>query len=361
MAPYHHIGEGIELVAVAARRSFTESDATGLEVRRLRCLETELSLRHGRMVNLVPWFLGRGYWMIGMDRALADADLIHTAETFFGFSLQAARVAQRRGRPLVVTVKETIPDIETVHAIRRHGREAAVKAEVDAATSLYLPISEAAASALEMEGVDRSRMEIVPPGVDVARFQPSERDHRDPLELLFVGPAIWRKGLLEAVRGLALVRRQLPARLTIVGSGADLGRAMRVARKLGIEDAIRLWPRLRYADMPERYREADVLLAPSIPTRTWQEQDSMAVVEAMAAGLPVVATPGGNRRELLGDEAYWSAPGDYIDLSERVIEALGEPDEARRRGAVLCARAKEVHDVAVIGQRLASAYRKVVG
>ena len=361
MAPYRLLEAEFELVAVAARKCFTESHATGLEVRRLRCPETEISLRRGRLLNMAPWFLGVGYSMIGLREAVADADIIHTAETYFGFSLQSARAATKLRRALVVTVKETIPEVEKVHPLRRHGREATVKAQVDAATSLYLPISAAAATSLEMEGVDPARMQIVPPGVDTERFRPCEREPTESLEILFVGPALWRKGILEAVRALALVRRQVPARLTILGGRADLGRALALARELGLEASVRHRARVTYAEMPAIYQAADLLLAPSIPTRTWQEQDSMAVLEAMATGLPVVATPGGIRRELLREQGYWCAPGDYIDAANQVLEVIASPDEARRRGALLRARAELDHGLGVVSGRLADAYRRAAG
>jgi glycosyltransferase involved in cell wall biosynthesis len=361
LAPYRALQPEFELFAVAARRSFTESDATGLEVRRLRCPETEISVRRGKLLNMAPWFLGLGYSMIGLRQAVADADIIHTAETYFGFSLQSARAATKLGRALVVTVKETIPDVEKVHPLRRHGREATVKAQVDVATSLYLPISGAAAAALEMEGVDPGRMRIIPPGVDTERFRPREREPAGAAEILFVGPALWRKGILEAIRALALVRRQLPARMTILGGGADLGRALDLAGELGLTASVRHLARVPYAEMPALYQAADLLLAPSIPTRTWQEQDSMAVLEAMATGLPVVATPGGIRRELLGDEGYWCAPGDFIDAANRLLEVIGSPAEAARRGAILRARAEQEHSLGVVSAKLAEAYRRVVG
>jgi glycosyltransferase involved in cell wall biosynthesis len=361
LAPYRALQPEFELFAVAARRCFTESDATGLEVRRLRCPETEISVRRGKLLNMAPWFLGLGYSMLGLRHAVADADVIHTAETYFGFSLQSAHAASKLGRALVVTVKETIPDVEKVHPLRRHGREASVKAEVDAATTLYLPISGAAATSLEMEGVDPKRMRVVPPAVDVERFRPGARPPGEPTEILFVGPALWRKGILEAIRALALVRRQLPARLTILGGGADLVRALDLAHELGLGASVRHLARVPYAEMPALYQGADVLLAPSIPTRTWQEQDSMAVLEAMASGLPVVATPGGIRRELLADEGFWCAPGDYIDAADRLLEVIGAPAEAARRGAILRARAEQKHALGVVSAKLADAYRQVAG
>jgi glycosyltransferase involved in cell wall biosynthesis len=286
-------------------------------------------------------------------------DVIHAAETYFGFSLQSARAARKMGRPLVVTVKQTIPEVEQLHPLRRLGRDRLVKEEVRQAAALFIAVSRSAAAALRQEGVPPDRIEVVPPAVDVSSFTRADRSSSETFRVLFVGPALWRKGLLEAVRALALVRQTRPAQLTIVGDGPDLPRALHIAEAIGVRDAIQIVKWTPHAKMVRHYLDADVLLAPSIPTRTWQEQDSLAVLEGMAAGLPVVATASGVRLDMLGDEAYWVAPGDFLDISERLLEIASSPTEAFRRGQVLHARARERHDVSVVGARLASCYRRI--
>ncbi len=360
MAPYMHLGPGLTPVGIAARRCFTEVDAVRLEVRRVPCPVTEVSIRHGKLLNYVPWFLGRGYWLVGLERALADCDVVNTAETYFGFSLQAARAARRLGRPLVVTVKETIPDLEGLHPLRRFGRERAVKQEVTGSASAFIAVSAAAASALRQEGVEPERITIVRPSVDTNRFVPGQPSTGEPFRILFVGPALWRKGLYDAVRALAVVRRCIDARLTIVGAGSDLGPALAVAERLGVRSAITATGRLHHAQMPAQYAAADLLLAPSIPTRTWQEQDSEAVLEAMSCGLPVVSTSLGIRRELLGAEGHFVAAGDFNEMAEAVQEIAAVPEQAAREGAILRARAVEHHDVTVIGAELSRVYRGVL-
>jgi glycosyltransferase involved in cell wall biosynthesis len=361
MAPYRHLGHGFEVIALAARRCFTESDGTGVEVRRLACLETAVSVAHGKRIHYLPWFFGYGYWLLGLRRAMRDIDVIHTADTYFGFSLQAARLAEATGRPLVVTAKETVPDVERAHPIRKYGRDAAVKAEVRQVARLYLAVSELAAAALQYEGVAADHIRIVPPAVDAGAFVPRPKQDSNHLRILFVGPALWRKGVLDAVRALGVVLRERPAIMTIVGTGADLREALRIAGRLGILDSIRVVPFAPYAEMPRYYQEADVLLAPSIATRTWQEQDSMAVLEAMSCQLPVIATPGGIRRELLGVNGYWVAPGDFLDIGERVIDVANAPDQAALTGAVLRRRVLERHDLPVVALQLASCYESILG
>ena len=106
---------------------------------------------------------------------------------------------------------------------------------------------------------------------------------------------------------------------------------------------------------------ADVLLAPSIPTRTWQEQDSMAIVEAMAAGLPVVATSGGVRSELLGTEGWWVAPGEPREAAARLLEVAAQPTLTAARTDILRQRARRNHDIAVAGATMSGVYRAVCG
>jgi glycosyltransferase involved in cell wall biosynthesis len=274
--------------------------------------------------------------------------------------MQAARAARRLQRPLVVTVKETIPEVERVHPIRRRGREASVKREVRDAAQLLIAVSEAAKQALRQEGVEAGRIAHVPPAVDCEQFRPSGREPDGIFRILFVGPALWRKGVIEAVRALRLVRDGYPARLTIVRGGADADEALSAAAKLGVLDAVTVVPQVPHDQMPALYQEADVLVAPSIPTRTWQEQDSLAVLEAMASRIPVVATAGGIRRELLGEEGYWAAAGDWIELAERLLEVAGDPKGAGRRAQALRERAVACHSVPRVAESLANCYRSVL-
>ena len=347
-------------VAIGARRCFTESSAVGLPVRRVVCPVTELSVRHGKALDYVPWFFGHSCSLLGLGRALEGAAIVNTAETYFGFSDQAATEAARLRVPLVVVVKETIPDVERLHPLRRHGLETGHKRRVRAQAAVFIAVSRAAAVALEQEGVEPARIVVVPPAVDTAAFHPGARVAGPGPRLLFVGPALWRKGVFEAVRALVVLRRHAPATLTIVKGGADLAEALRIATQAGVRDHIEVLPSVPHREMPAVYARSDVLLAPSIPTRTWQEQDSLAVLEAMAAGVPVVATAGGIRRELLGEDARWAPVGDFAGLAERVLELLESPAAAQRQAALLRARAVAHHDLSVVAAQLEAAHTSVL-
>jgi glycosyltransferase involved in cell wall biosynthesis len=358
-APYAWLRSRIQVEAFAARRSLAEVAAVPLDKRLLRCPETELSLRHARTLNRATWFFGRGYQLLGLEERLGGFDVINTAETYFGFSLQAARAAKRLDIPLVVTVKETIPEAERVHRWRRRGFESRTKAEVKNSAERFIAVSKLAAAALLQDGVDPKRITVIPPGVDVETFQPVRARRRSEVRALFVGPVIWRKGIFEALRAVALQTPNACVQLTIVGAGADLGEAKRLAARLDLDSRVRFLGRQPYAAMSALYQQSDILLAPSIPTQTWQEQDSQAVLEAMACGLPVISSETGNRRELLGDLAYWSPPGNFLELGETLSRAVSDRSSWAERAIGARQRVEERHAIAVVGEQLSDLYREV--
>lgn len=129
--------------------------------------------------------------------------------------------------------------------------------------------------------VDPHRLEVVPYGVDSARFHPAKAKARcGPLRVVFVGQLSQRKGLsylLQAVSHLDPAQFELTLVGPVVGSGRGLARFAGTYRHV---DAV-----TPHA-MPEVYRQADVLVLPSLV-----EGSALVVLEAMASGLPVVVTP----------------------------------------------------------------------
>ncbi len=148
------------------------------------------------------------------------------------------------------------------------------------------------------EGLRKSLVEVVPwpiePSID---RQPAPRPRAKlPRRLLFVGGLIPEKGPETLIRALAVALVRVPdLRLTLVGDGpADFRKELdSLARDLPIE-----FPgRLERPDVVEAYREHDALVFPSV----WDEPFSVVPLEAMAMGLPVVATDSGGTPEAIED------------------------------------------------------------
>jgi len=160
--------------------------------------------------------------------------------------------------------------------------------------------------------------EVVRPSAKPRR----EADRRGPL-LLFLGRLIPEKGIFETLEALALLREQIACRLLIVGDGACVeGVAARIGA-LGLEEHVHLAGYLTGESVIEAYREADVFV---LPTRH-PEGFAAVIVEAMAAGLPIVTTKRGGHADHLreGINALFVPPSSPRPLAEAIRRLLEDP------------------------------------
>jgi phosphatidylinositol alpha-mannosyltransferase len=167
---------------------------------------------------------------------------------------------------------------------------------------------------------------IIPNGVDVEHFsapKPPLPEFQDgKRNILFVGRPERRKGLDYLLEAFAEVRRRQPeTRLIVVGAG-KFGRYER--RRL---PGVVFRGYVSYDDLPRYHQSAHVFCAPN----TGFESQGIVLLEAMAAGLPVVASniEGFAAVVTHGEEGLLILPGDARALADALLELL--PDEGRRR------------------------------
>ncbi len=172
--------------------------------------------------------------------------------------------------------------------------------------------SRATAGGLQEMGVPPERIDVVEPGTDPAAPASGSADGRT--HLLAVGAVVPRKGHEVLVDALASLPRDGWV-LTCVGSLArDPATAARVRARIesaGLQEQVHLAGEIDEAALARCYDEADVFVLPA-----FHEGYGMAVAEALARGLPVVATPTGGIPELVGREAGLIVPpGDPAALA----------------------------------------------
>lgn len=158
-----------------------------------------------------------------------------------------------------------------------------------------------------------------------------------------------QKGHLTLVRAFAQVRHRLPeARLVLVGDGELRSELELEISRLGLGDSVRLTGPV--ADVWEELARADVFALASL-----YEPLGVAVIEAMAAGLPVVATAVGGVPELVEPERTGRlvSPGDAAALADAVTELLSSPELRALMRAAARAAAARMHGDVMTDQYLA--------
>lgn len=157
-----------------------------------------------------------------------------------------------------------------------------------------------------------------------------------PIELLFVGRLVERKGVEVLVRALPEVRRNRPARLSIVGSGEREERIREVARRAGVAEHVRFLGRVSEEELARAYASCDLFVLPAVVDRKGDTEGlGVVLLEALRFGRPVIASRLGGIPDIVVDgETGWLVPaGDPEALAAAILEAAGDPEEARRRAA----------------------------
>lgn len=352
LRPWEELADRFDVVCLVPASNLFDTEPLGvpkLAVRALSDLVPPGRLRRFAARTPVNRYLG-------LRDHLAGADIVHAAEIFPWWSLQAAAEKPRRRYALVLTVWETIPFFEAYRNVfsRPYRRRIIRHADV------FLAATERAREALLLEGVAGERIEVAPPGIDLERFGAGGRA-ANPGEhvVLSVGRLVWEKGHQDLLRALAALRRKGRfTRALIVGVGPEESRLRRHSRELGIADAVQFRQHVPHEEMPAVFGNASCLVLASLPTPSWEEQFGMVLVEAMAAGLPLVASTCGAIPEVAGPTASYFAPGDWGKLARLLAEGpLARPAGTR---VSYPAERLEWFSTRAAAARLAQAYERVL-
>lgn len=265
-------------------------------------------------------------------------DLVHGH--FYDAAAATLLLARRLGVPYVLTEHSTLARPLTLLE-RRAFREA----------SRVMPVSRRLQNALESSGLE-ARYEVVPNVVDLDSFSPAPHPPRPLKRLVAVTRMTEIKGvpdLLEALRLLKDRRRDWTCDLIGGGERGDEYRAL--ASRLGLDQVV-FHGELRRPEVAAALREADLfVLASRIETF------SVATVEAMACGLPVVVTACGGPEELAGPESGVIVPKqDPAALAEAIDQTLS--DLGRFRPEAIASGVAGRFGAEVVGRRLLGIYEE---
>ena len=283
-------------------------------------------------------------------------DLVH-AHVGYPVGAAATELATRLARPLVITEHASfLATLLAEPVARDRYRDATLAADRVIAVSTMLA-GEMTRMVPELEG----RILVIPNAVAVEDFGGGSEAERVPGELLWVGARLETKGIETLLRAFSRVKERAPnAVLRLVGPPGRPGdddRWHRLAGELGITAAVRFEPPADRSGVAAAMRRADLFVHPS-PRETF----GVVAVEALAAGLPVVAADSGGVTEILGpqpDRLGAVAPAGNPDaLATAILGAL------ERRGSFdpgqLRAWAGDHFSAGRVAARITAVYEEVL-
>lgn len=290
-------------------------------------------------------------------------DLVQFRSIFEGVPL-----LRLRPRPRLIFEVNGLPSIELKHRYPRvaDDRElmrkltAQEQSCLEAADRIVTPSAVTERYLVASRGVNPSKIRVIPNGVDIDLFHPCERGdgqrgagepcagQRGALSapepgaeigLLYFGTLAQWQGVDLAVRAVAQICAQTPARLTILGAGSSRQRdpIAALAGKLGIAARVEIAPPVEQPELVQALHRSFAVLAPLAMNdrNTRQGCCPLKILEGMAAGIPVIASDLPVVRELgeHGRHFLLVKPGSVDQIAQAVLQLRADPDLWRNLSA----------------------------
>jgi D-inositol-3-phosphate glycosyltransferase len=265
------------------------------------------------------------------ERDGTEYDIVHSHYWLSG--LVGERLKQRWQVPHV-TMFHTLGEIKNRASLSEHETDLRIDSE-----SLIIRGADRVICATEIEraaigrlyAADADKITVIPLGVDVERFRPAGKDIaraalglEDERVILFVGRIEPLKGVDILINAAAIIESDVDCTVLIVGgdssSKAQVEKLRSLAREKGIEHRVAFVGAVDHEKLPLYYNAADVCVVPS-----HYESFGLVAIEAMASGVPVVASRVGGLTDTVkhGETGYlipWLCPEPFAERIELLLE-----------------------------------------
>lgn len=250
-------------------------------------------------------------------------DIIH-AQYAYPNGLAAIEISRRLGVPNIVSIQGG--DGHWVGLCCMTHR-LAINAVFEHANELIIGSKSFAQEVHDHHGIPLERFTVIPGAINADQFCPRQDrllgEIGAPCTLLYHGRVDRRKGVLELIEAVSRLKAKgRNLRLMISGIGPDLATGMALTNALHLNDVIDFTGYVSYEDVPKVYRSADLFVSP-----TWSEGFSNTILEAMASGLPIVASRAIGVVDCLTDRenALFHEVHDVEGLSQQIGTLLDNP------------------------------------
>ncbi len=261
-------------------------------------------------------------------KTVKSNDLIHVHGHPYLSSFLAAKIAKRYGKPLVLTQHNTFIEYNNFWDDIEKLNDLAIGKQVLKEADKIIVVSNATRNYVLSLGADPEKIEVVHNGVDLNRFKPLTgiRDEmRKKLEIpqdssvaLTVRRLVYKNGIDTLIESAKIAIKKNPRLVFIViGKGPDFAEVKEKIVQLGMQRNFRLMGFISDEDLPFYYNVADFFVLPSKSG----EGLPLVALEAMACGVPVIATNVGGTSEVMNENYGKLVPPNAPDsLAEAILE-----------------------------------------
>ncbi len=294
----------------------------------------------------------------------AEYDLVHDNQCL---SYGIGRIAKKL-LPTVVTIHHPITvdrqeDYKVAHTLRQKYRVfrwysfIGMQLKVAKNFSHIVTVSEFTKKDIAREfDLDESKFRVVHNGIVNDFFYPFQNGPRPENALIVTNSADTPlKGLHILLEAVAQIRKTRPIKLTVIGQPKKDGMIENLVKDLSLADVVHFTGRIANEEFAEYYAKSTIAVVPSL-----YEGFGIPAVEAMACGVPLIATTGGALPEVVGDAGLVVPAGDARALSGAIIRLLDSPDERKKYAQAGLRRANTVFSWRRAAEQLTDVYREAI-
>ncbi|MGD0994546.1 MAG: glycosyltransferase family 4 protein [Candidatus Bathyarchaeia archaeon] len=271
-------------------------------------------------------------------KAVKSSEIVHAHGHPYLTSLIAAKLAKRYSKPFVLTQHNTFIEYDSIFDSVERLNDLAVGKETLKEADKIITVSNATKDYVLSLGAKPEKIKVLHNGVDLVHFRPltGKREEmrrklgisQNSIVVLTVRRLVYKNGIDTLIESANIAVRKNPKiTFLVVGKGPDLNNVQMRIRQLGIENNFRLTGFVKDEDLPFYYNAADFFVLPSKSG----EGLPLVALEAMACGLPVIATNVGGISEILMEDYGKLVPSNQPELLAKAILEFSNIDFSSRK------------------------------
>ncbi|MCJ7793334.1 glycosyltransferase family 4 protein [Candidatus Bathyarchaeota archaeon] len=271
-------------------------------------------------------------------KAVKSSKIVHAHGHPYLTSLIAAKLAKRYSKPFVLTQHNTFIEYDSIFDNIERLNDLSIGKETLKEADKIIAVSNATKNYVLSLGAKPEKVKVLHNGVDLVRFRPlsGKREEmrrklgisQNSTVVLTVRRLVYKNGIDTLIESANIAVKKNPKIIfLVVGKGPDLNKVQMKIKQLGIENNFRFTGFVKDEDLPFYYNAADFFVLPSKSG----EGLPLVALEAMACGLPVIATNVGGISEILMEDYGKLVPPNQPELLAKAVLEFSNIDLSSRK------------------------------